>query len=116
MKFIVLCTLLLQLFVSHSFASNASLLFYGNCTACHMERIKKSAPSFYEVRENYLRAYPNKKDFVKALSTWVDNPNAETSIMQDAIERFQLMPNLIYDFQTLEEIASYIYDTDFNLP
>lgn len=116
MKFIASIILFLQLFINNVYASNASLLFYGNCTACHMERIKKSAPSFNEVKENYLRAFPDKKEFVKALSVWVHNPKVETSIMQDEIERFGLMPNLVYDLQTLEEIAAYIYETDLNLP
>ena len=61
----------------------------------------------------YLNAYPKKEDFVKQMSTWVLNPSTKTSIMQDAIKKYELMPHLAYDKQTLAEIAAYIYETDF---
>mgnify|MGYP003528264166 FL=1 len=44
------------------------------------------------------------------MSTWVLNPNKETSLMDDAIEKYKLMPMLGYDKETLEEISSYLYD------
>ena len=62
----------------------------------------------------FLVKIPNKKDFIKYMSTWVLNPKEETSIMRHSIEEFNLMPNLAYDLKTLEEIAEYIYETNFN--
>ena len=44
------------------------------------------------------------------MSTWVLNPNTETSLMDNEIKRYRLMPMLGYDRETLEEISSYLYD------
>ncbi len=107
---------LLFLLIFESFLhadENGALLFHGNCTACHHEVIEKSAPSMMEVRRRYLQAFPRKQDFVKYLSEWVSNPSAERSIMQDAIKKHKLMPQLAYEKNTLEDIATYIYETDF---
>ncbi|MBA1433193.1 MAG: cytochrome C [Epsilonproteobacteria bacterium] len=90
-----------------------ALLFHGNCVTCHYELESKSAPAIIEVRQRYKDAFPIKKDFVKYLSEWVHSPSAEKSIMQDAIAKYELMPQLAYEKDVLEEIAAYIYDTDF---
>jgi len=47
------------------------------------------------------------------MSIWVYKPNEKTSIMQDAIDIYKLMPELAYDMETLKEISSYIYENDF---
>jgi hypothetical protein len=67
-----------------------------------------------KVRENYLRAFPKKEDFVAYMSTWVKNPKKETSIMLWAVKKYELMPYLHYDLDTLKEIAAYVYETDFS--
>ena len=96
-----------------SAADMRSLLFHGNCTTCHFETKTVSAPSVVTIKENYLRAFPIKKDFIEYLSLWVVKPNKETSIMLDAIKKHGLMPELGFNINTLREISSYIYDTDF---
>ena len=60
-----------------------------------------------------MRAFPKKEDFVAYMSAWVKNPKEETSIMLDAVQKYELMPNLNYELDALEDIAAYIYDTDF---
>jgi hypothetical protein len=90
-----------------------SLLFHGNCITCHAETKTLSAPSILEVRDNYLRAFPNKENFVGYMSTWIKNPQKETSLMLEAVDKHGLMPELGYDKETLETIAAYIYETDF---
>ena len=99
--------------ISLNASDTRALLFHGNCITCHFEHKTISAPSITEVKENYLRAFPNKKDFVEYMSKWVVKPNKETSIMLDAIKKHELMPELGYDLSTLEEISAYIYDTNF---
>ena len=94
-------------------ASLGSLLFHGNCFTCHNETKDISAPSIINVRENYLRAFPKKEDFVDYMSKWVTTPNAEGSLMLDSIKKYELMPLLGYEESTLKIIAEYIYDTDF---
>jgi hypothetical protein len=96
------------------FASNlGSLLFQGNCVACHFETKAVSAPSIIQIKEKYLTAFPDKEDFVEFMSTWVNNPKEETSIMLEAVEKYKLMPLLHYDMESLKEISAYIYETDF---
>jgi cytochrome c551/c552 len=111
MKFLLffLCTSLSLL----NATDTKSLLFHGNCTTCHFETKSISAPSMMEVRKRYMRAFPEKNDFIRQMSQWVQKPNKTTSIMQDAIDKYELMPNLAFEKDVLEEIADYIYSTDF---
>lgn len=90
-----------------------SLLFNGNCVTCHFEKESVSAPSAMELQIRYKDAFPNRGDFIEYMSTWVQYPNADTSIMSDAIKKYELMPELGYDLDTLKSIAEYLYDTDF---
>jgi len=92
-----------------------SLLFNGNCVTCHFEKESISAPSVIELQVRYKDAFPNRDDFIEYMSHWVQYPNAETSIMSDAIKKYELMPELGYDLDTLKSIAEYIYDTDFKI-
>ncbi len=91
----------------------ASLLFHGNCTTCHFERKTVSAPAVTEFKKRYMDAFKTKEDFVRYMSQWVISPKEETSIMQDAIKKHGLMPELGFDLSTIESISSYIYETDF---
>ncbi len=109
-----LFTLSLLFASSLSAADMRSLLFHGNCITCHDEHKSISAPSIDEIKENYLRAFPRKREFVAYMSRWVVNPNTDTSIMQDAIKKYELMPELGFDESTTRDIASYIYETDFS--
>jgi len=111
MKLLILLILLLT---NISAATYGELLFNGNCITCHFKTKSVSAPSIKEVKENYINAFPKEKDFVEYMTTWILKPNTKTSIMQDSIEKFELMPELGYEKYTLEEIAKYIYRTNFS--
>lgn len=107
--------ILLAFYITTTFAGTyPSLLFHGNCVTCHLLNSSKSAPSIKEVKKAYINAYPKEEDFVKFMSTWVLNPNATTSIMQEAVEKYELMPHLAYDKNVLEEISLYIYTLNFD--
>lgn len=97
------------------FASYPSLLFSGNCETCHKIDESISAPSILLIQQRYKQAFPKKEDFIKYMSEWVYSPNEKTSIMQDQIDKYEVMPYLSYDKKTLEEIAEYLYETEFNL-
>ena len=91
-----------------------ALLFHGNCVTCHFEGRAHSAPSIQEVKERYKSAFNDKAGFVDYMSNWVLKPNAKTSLMNEAIDKYELMPELGYDLDTLKEISAYIYETDFS--
>ena len=102
---------LLPLFL---FASEyGNLYFEGNCKMCHHINKNISAPSIKLVKQKYIDVFKHKKYFVKYMANWVANPNKSTSIMQDQIQKYGLMPQLGFDKSTLEVIAKYIYETDF---
>ncbi|QOY53495.1 cytochrome C [Candidatus Sulfurimonas baltica] len=88
-------------------------MFNGNCITCHKETQTISAPSVVKFKEVYKNAFPEKEEFINYMSTWVFNPKAESSLMQDSIQKHGLMPHLSYDIDTLKEISAYIYETDF---
>ena len=85
-------------------------LFNGNCLTCHAISVPNSAPSTKELQARYKKTYETKEAFVTAMATWIIKPNAKTALMPEAISKYGLMPELGYDKQTLEEIASYLYD------
>ncbi len=90
-------------------AGDGALLFNGNCATCHHLEKASSAPTIYEVRQRYLQAFPNKKDFIQYLSEFVLKPSTDKSLMLDQIEKYGLMPQLAYERDVVAEIAEYIY-------
>ena len=95
-------------------ASNyGSLLLQGNCITCHHQTRAISAPSLHDIRQNYLNAYPNKSDFTEAMAQWILEPNAQTSIMTQAVKKYKLMPQLNFQKDVLQDISAYIYETEF---
>lgn len=109
-----ICTFIIILNIQ-LFGSYPSLLFSGNCETCHKIDESISAPSIIMVQERYKQAFSNKDEFIKYMSEWVYSPDAKTSLMHDQIEKYEIMPTIVYDKKTLEEIAKYIYETDFHL-
>lgn len=96
------------------FASYEELLFNGNCVTCHKIDKSISAPSIKVIQKRYKDAFLKKEDFIEYMSSWVLKPDSKKSLMQDAINEYELMPELGYQKNVLKQIASYIYETDFN--
>lgn len=95
-------------------ANYKELLFNGNCVTCHKtNNLNKSAPTIMEIQKRYKNVFLNKDEFVLYMTDWVYKPNEKTSIMQDAIDKYELMPELAYDKNTLKEISEFIYDNNF---
>ena len=44
------------------------------------------------------------------MAQWVLKPDAKTTLMPEAVAKYELMPILGYDKESLEEIAHYLYD------
>ena len=91
-------------------ASMYETIFDGNCGSCHTVNDASSAPLIQNVIKKYKEKYPTKKEFAKALSSWVYSPNKENSLFLEAIKRYSLMPELGIDKETLQGIATYLYD------
>jgi disulfide oxidoreductase YuzD len=88
-----------------------ALLFNGNCTTCHFINEDKSAPSMKKIKTAYIKAFPDKKEFVNYMYIWVKQPNKKSSLLRDEIEKHELMPEIYFEDETLKQIIEYIYDT-----
>lgn len=109
LKYLILLLLVFTLKADNT----ASLLFNGNCIACHKESESVSAPSIMKIQKVYKNAFSEKEEFVSYMSKWVQDPKKETSLMHDAVKKYGLMPELGFDIDTLKDISTYIYETDF---
>ena len=97
------------------YANNMGLtLFQGNCVTCHYPNKSISAPSMRLVQKRYKEAFETKADFIDYMSKWVVNPDEQTSLMSDMIEKYELMPQLAFSIETTKDIADYIYKEDFS--
>jgi cytochrome c551/c552 len=104
-------SILIILIVSSTFAEGLGNLFFeGNCIGCHERTKALSAPSALQITRAYKETYPQKEVFIQKMSRWILNPEAKTALMQEAIEKYELMPTIPYEKYTLQEIASYLYE------
>ncbi|MDV7187981.1 hypothetical protein R3X25_11870 [Lutibacter sp. TH_r2] len=94
-------------------------LLESKCYICHFEtpdpaRMNQMiAPPMLRIKEHYLPNYQNKEDFIKAITTIVNNPSEENTLMPGAVKKFNLMPKLIYNQDELKLIAETIYKYEF---
>ncbi len=103
--------LISSLFCSYLMSADIyETIFDGNCGSCHTKSDPSSAPLLQNVIKRYKEKYPTKKEFVKALSSWVYKPNEKNSLFPKAIKHYSLMPELSIDKETLQGIATYLYD------
>ena len=107
-------TILFLIFIIYNIHADnfKGLLFNGNCTTCHFINKSISAPSMKSVQQVYKKAFPNEKDFIEYMSTWVVHPNTSGSLMHNAIDKYKLMPELGFDKSTIREITEYIYNLE----
>ncbi len=87
------------------------------CFICHASAFKEGmnhkdmqAPPMPAVKMHYLRRYPQKEDFIRAVRQWVKKPTVEKSLMPGARKKFGLMPAFPYPDEDLEKMAAVIYD------
>lgn len=86
-----------------------------NCQNCHApfaDADTRLAPPFFAIRKHYLKEYPEKGDFIKAIMAFVDKPSEEKVLMKGAREKFGLMPPISLDIDVLNDLAIYLYDEE----
>lgn len=95
-------------------------LLKSKCYACHAVNTKSHdeiiAPPLAAVKRRYLMMYPEKKEFVQAISQWAKDPKEEKAIMKGAVTKFKVMPYQHFDEADLVKIASYMYDEELEVP
>lgn len=107
----LLCSLIFHSqLIANQTNNYGKLLLDGNCITCHHPTKSISAPSLKIIKQRYHEAFNQKEAFINYMVNWVYQPSTEGSIMHDMIEKYELMPQLGYDKDTLEKIATYIYE------
>lgn len=89
------------------------------CYVCHNPSTamdNRVAPPMIAIRRHYLRSGMSQKEFVNAITTYVKNPSKETSKMPGAVQRFGLMPKMIFNEEELIQIANYLYENEPQKP
>lgn len=94
-------------------ATLGETLFHGNCVTCHDVSKANSAPAIQDVQTRYKQRFDTEKKFTAFMVAWLQKPDAKSAIMQEAVNKFGLMPTLGYDEETLYEIAQFLYTTSF---
>lgn len=107
---LLLCGLSLYMYA----ISSGEMLFNGNCVTCHKTDVANSAPTIMQIQSHYKKRFSTQAAFVDFMQKWVEKPNAKTALMQDAIGKYGLMPELGFDTQSLKEIAEFLYEHKFN--
>lgn len=89
------------------------------CYICHSPEASEDviiAPPMVAVKSHYIDAKTTKEEFSKALLDWLNDPQLEKVKMHGALRRFGIMPYQPYSEEDIEDIASYLYETDLPQP
>ena len=91
-----------------------------HCYLCHNPNASENkgsiAPPMIAVKSHYLMEYKSKEDFVKAITTFVENPTAENAILHGAVTRFGVMPKQIFPEGSVKKIAYFMFDYKIEEP
>ena len=101
--------------------SSGSQLFDQHCKVCHgltggMNMDKRIAPPIAGVRMHYLNVHNDKESFIDAITSWLEKPDANKSLMPGAIRHFNLMPAISVPKEDAKIIAEYIFEGDIEMP
>ena len=117
---IVLTTLLLlpTFCLSAEEMDRGKEIFTTVCMACHKfdHSPDMVAPPIFGVKNHYLRKYPDRKEFISNISSWLEKQDPDKTLMPGAIRRFGVMPHIALVESDRTAIAGFIYDADFSEP
>lgn len=96
-------------------------LYVKHCISCHgteggMDMSKRVAPPVFAVKMHYIGTYSDKDSFVMAIADWLENRDADNSMMRGAVRRFGVMPEVKVTREEAEKIAAYIYEGNLDNP
>ncbi len=84
--------------------------FKTQCGFCHNKE-ELIAPDMNKIKAVYLKKYPTKEAFVKAIIAFVKNPDKKNAIYKEGIEKFTDMPKMPFKDEQIKAVARYIYST-----
>ncbi|WP_201332281.1 cytochrome c [Nitratiruptor sp. YY09-18] len=120
MKKIITISLVL---VGMLYASNGKEVYQQYCTSCHNFSMESAdmttmkAPPFLEIANRVKMHYPQKKDFLRFVIDYIQNPSREKGLcMPMAFKRFGTMPPIGKNMSDEEKkaVAEYLYNLSKN--
>lgn len=89
------------------------------CYICHNPKASETsriAPPMIAIKKRYIGSETSKKEFIKAMVYWIENPSEKNSKMPGAVEKFGVMVEMPYPIEKIEKIAEYMYDNTIEEP
>ncbi len=87
---------------------------YNVCLSCHNPALDTMvAPPMLYVQQLYKDSFPKKEAFIKNIVRHIKYPNEKNALMSIAIDKFGLMPAYPFSNKDLSDVASYVYEGNF---
>lgn len=99
--------------------ANGFKLLEENCFSCHSPNKSlnnRVAPPMEAIKRHYITSNTTEEDFTSDLIAFLNDPKIETSKMPGAIKKFGLMPKMGFNEEQLQDIATYIFNTELEKP
>lgn len=99
--------------------SNGFNLLDKNCFSCHSPEgahDARIAPPMVAIKKHYIDKETSLQNFSEDLIAFVKNPSVENSKMPGAIKKFGVMPKMEFSQKELQDIATYIFETELDKP
>jgi cytochrome c553 len=101
-------------------AHNGKKLMETHCYLCHSPTAKEGegriAPPMIAVKSRYLMDSDTKEDFIKAISSFVENPTEDNTKMHGAVKKFGVMPKQAFPENAVAQIADFMFEYQIESP
>ncbi len=89
-------------------STSGEAFYKSQCAFCHTSE-ELMAPDMKKIKAVYLKKFKTKEAFIKAVITFVKNPNKKNAIYKDGIDNFSDMPKMPFKDEQIKAVAEYIY-------
>ena len=92
-----------------------------HCYLCHSPQAAEDqgriAPPMVAIKARYIdKEGYNKEEFIKYVTSFVENPTEELALMKGAVKKHGLMPKQAFPKQSVQKIAAYMFDYQIEEP
>jgi cytochrome c553 len=91
-----------------------------HCYVCHSpsaeENVGRIAPPMIAIKARYLMEYDTKEDFIKAISSFAENPTEDNTKMHGAVKKFGVMPKQVFPENAVAQIADFMFEYQIEEP
>lgn len=89
------------------------------CYACHSptgSEETQAAPPMIAVKRHYMMGNPSQEDFAQSMLEFIENPTDKNAIMHGAVDRFGVMPKMVFGDEKMLKITDFLYNHDPEIP